>query len=161
MFTAISALSSRLPTKPESVPTTMPNATASPAAANATSSEMRAPASVRENTSRPMRSVPKRCSHDGGCSAAAGLGVVGLGIGSHGASSASTMIGTSTARPSPSVPIRSLRSSRLPRPGAAGAPSTAGWLWSARCRALPDRTLADRALSNPALSSRDGIPAMV
>ncbi|MNV72416.1 hypothetical protein D3C71_1655020 [compost metagenome] len=80
------------------MPSTTPATVATTATTMPTSSDTRAPQIVREYTSRPSASVPKKCSDDGGFMRAIGLMSCGSTVASQGAASA---IAASTSRMAP------------------------------------------------------------
>ncbi|MCY1537599.1 hypothetical protein D9M68_731010 [compost metagenome] len=70
------------------MPRATPPTVATTATTMPTTSEMRAPQTVREYTSRPRASVPKKCSEEGGFMRAIGLMSCGSTVASQGAARA-------------------------------------------------------------------------
>ena len=76
--TRMMAASGQPPQKPLRAPSVVPTARATIMAARPTASDARAPNTRRDSTSRPVSSVPSRCSREGGRT---GQKIHGLGLG--------------------------------------------------------------------------------
>ena len=86
----------------------MPTTRAISSTNRATTGDTRAPASTRENRSRPTWSVPNRCCADGACSAISGWVAAPASAGYGTTSGATTAISTISSAITPPVAISGL-----------------------------------------------------